>query len=125
MIAIDLDEDALAFAKENWESFEFEDQEIHFIHTNVEELRVENNCFYSGIIFSSLLIYLMSLLFNYLSLLGTTLLLEHTKPIDVVIMNPPFGTKKKGIDMVFLQKALEVSSCLYILKKINPTINFF
>lgn len=29
--------------------------------------------------------------------------------VDTVIMNPPFGTKKEGIDMVFLQKALEVS----------------
>lgn len=32
------------------------------------------------------------------------------EPVDVVIMNPPFGTKIKGIDMVFLQKAIEVSS---------------
>jgi predicted RNA methylase len=30
------------------------------------------------------------------------------EPVDMVIMNPPFGTKIKGIDMVFLQKAIEV-----------------
>ncbi|KAL6062438.1 Methyltransferase-like protein 5 [Balamuthia mandrillaris] len=29
--------------------------------------------------------------------------------IDTVIMNPPFGTKFKGIDMVFLQKALQMA----------------
>lgn len=30
------------------------------------------------------------------------------KKVDTVIMNPPFGTKKEGVDMLFLQKALEV-----------------
>lgn len=28
--------------------------------------------------------------------------------VDTVIMNPPFGTKNKGIDMIFLEKALQV-----------------
>lgn len=29
--------------------------------------------------------------------------------VDTIVMNPPFGTKSnKGIDMVFLKKALEV-----------------
>lgn len=28
--------------------------------------------------------------------------------LDTIIMNPPFGTKNKGIDMVFLKKAVEV-----------------
>ncbi len=30
------------------------------------------------------------------------------KPFDVVIMNPPFGTKNAGIDALFLEKALQV-----------------
>jgi len=30
--------------------------------------------------------------------------------VDTVIMNPPFGTKNKGIDLVFLEKALHVRS---------------
>jgi predicted RNA methylase len=28
--------------------------------------------------------------------------------VDTVIMNPPFGTKMKGIDSIFLEKAFEV-----------------
>ena len=39
--------------------------------------------------------------------------------VDTVIMNPPFGTKIKGIDMVFLEKALHVRhSALPILQPI-------
>lgn len=30
--------------------------------------------------------------------------------LDTIIMNPPFGTKNKGIDMVFLKKAVEVGT---------------
>ena len=34
---------------------------------------------------------------------------ENIKIVDTVIMNPPFGTKKrKGVDMVFLKKAIDV-----------------
>jgi len=31
--------------------------------------------------------------------------------VDTIVMNPPFGTKKnsKGIDMIFLKKAIEVN----------------
>ena len=32
--------------------------------------------------------------------------LEETSCIDTVLMNPPFGTKKKGIDVAFLKAAL-------------------
>lgn len=28
--------------------------------------------------------------------------------LDTIVMNPPFGTKNKGIDMIFLKKAIEV-----------------
>lgn len=31
-------------------------------------------------------------------------------PIDLVIMNPPFGTKEAGIDMVFLELAMKICS---------------
>ncbi|KAG9290009.1 hypothetical protein G9A89_010315 [Geosiphon pyriformis] len=38
--------------------------------------------------------------------------------IDTVIMNPPFGTKNKGVDMIFLKKAMEVSNnAVYSLHK--------
>jgi len=36
---------------------------------------------------------------------------------DVVIQNPPFGTKRRGTDMVFLSKALEVGRVVYSLHK--------
>lgn len=37
---------------------------------------------------------------------------------DVVVMNPPFGTKKnKGIDVIFLQQALRIAPTVYSLHK--------
>ncbi|CAM9502521.1 unnamed protein product, partial [Choristocarpus tenellus] len=30
--------------------------------------------------------------------------------VDTVIMNPPFGTRNSGIDMIFLEQALQVAS---------------
>lgn len=33
--------------------------------------------------------------------------------IDTVVMNPPFGTRKKGADMEFLSVALKVTPFLY------------
>lgn len=39
-----------------------------------------------------------------------------------VIMNPPFGTRRKGIDMVFLKAGFQVGSVVYSLHKANqPT----
>ena len=41
---------------------------------------------------------------------GVVEYLKRRACIDTVVMNPPFGTKNnKGIDMVFLQRAIEVS----------------
>ncbi|KAJ1524197.1 hypothetical protein ONE63_010718 [Megalurothrips usitatus] len=40
------------------------------------------------------------------------------KKFDTVIMNPPFGTKRKGIDMEFLQMALHLAkTAVYSLHK--------
>ena len=36
--------------------------------------------------------------------------------VDTVLMNPPFGTKKAGIDMVFLQVASKVILLIFILR---------
>ncbi len=36
---------------------------------------------------------------------------------DVTVMNPPFGTRVKGSDIVFLSKALKVSKIVYTLHK--------
>ncbi|CAG8554114.1 9663_t:CDS:2 [Ambispora gerdemannii] len=38
--------------------------------------------------------------------------------IDTIVMNPPFGTKNKGVDMIFLKKAVEVANnAVYSLHK--------
>ncbi|ORY99379.1 methyltransferase-like protein 5-like protein [Syncephalastrum racemosum] len=38
--------------------------------------------------------------------------------IDTIVMNPPFGTKNKGVDMVFLKKAIELAgTAVYSLHK--------
>jgi predicted RNA methylase len=31
-----------------------------------------------------------------------------SKQVDLVVMNPPFGTKEEGIDMKFMQKAMDI-----------------
>jgi putative methylase len=36
---------------------------------------------------------------------------------DVTIMNPPFGSWKRGLDMRFLKKAIEISKIVYSLHK--------
>ncbi|KAF7493390.1 Methyltransferase-like protein 5 [Sarcoptes scabiei] len=44
---------------------------------------------------------------------------RHFKPFDIVVMNPPFGTKNnKGIDVIFLKRALQLSTrSVYSLHK--------
>ncbi len=39
---------------------------------------------------------------------------------DTVIQNPPFGVQKKGADMVFLEKALELGDEVYSIHKGVP-----
>lgn len=44
--------------------------------------------------------------------------LEWRGNVDTVVMNPPFGTRKKGVDMDFLSMALKVASqAVYSLHK--------
>lgn len=35
--------------------------------------------------------------------------------LDTILMNPPFGTKLKGIDMVFLKKGIDVRNLRSVL----------
>ncbi|WP_176586668.1 METTL5 family protein [Sulfolobus acidocaldarius] len=46
--------------------------------------------------------------------------LEISKKVDTVIQNPPFGVVKQGMDMVFLRKALSISTTVYSIHKSNP-----
>ena len=44
---------------------------------------------------------------------------DFNRKVDVVIMNPPFGVKKRGADIVFLGKAFECAEVVYSLHKIE------
>ncbi len=41
------------------------------------------------------------------------------KRVDTVIQNPPFGVHKKGLDIIFLKKALEVADVVYTIHKLE------
>jgi len=93
VIGIDIDPNALSIAQENCEEFEVEN--IDFIMADIEKLRLNGSDFHSQ---------------NKNK--------NKKKPFDVVVMNPPFGTKNKGADMIFLQKAIELSTTtVYSLHK--------
>jgi putative methylase len=42
------------------------------------------------------------------------------KNIDTVIQNPPFGVQRRGADMKFLRKALELAKSVYSIHKVTP-----
>ena len=44
---------------------------------------------------------------------------DFNQKVDVVIQNPPFGTKTKHADKEFLEKAMSLSSTIYSLHKIT------
>ncbi|MCD6538593.1 50S ribosomal protein L11 methyltransferase [Candidatus Bathyarchaeota archaeon] len=44
---------------------------------------------------------------------------------DTVLMNPPFGTWRKGFDVKFLRKAIEISDVIYSLHKRSESVRLF
>jgi len=44
---------------------------------------------------------------------------------DTVLMNPPFGTWRRGADVRFLKKALEISNVIYSLHKQSDSVRLF
>jgi len=52
---------------------------------------------------------------NAAFLIGDIMIFD--EKIDVVIMNPPFGTKNKNIDTVFLLKAMDLAKTIYSFHK--------
>lgn len=90
-MSVDMDPDALAIARENIAQVEMED-EIQLVHAQissgapVEKREGEVEMFCPGSL---------------------------VRKFDTVIMNPPFGSWTKGIDMVFLETACQVSSIFF------------
>lgn len=93
VIAFDIDPAALAIAQQN--CVEFEVENIDFVLADIEKLQLKWN--------------------TTTSTKPTNSKNTKNKPFDVVVMNPPFGTKNKGIDMIFLQKAIEVCNEMPLL----------
>jgi len=44
---------------------------------------------------------------------------------DTALMNPPFGTWRRGADVKFLRKALEISDVVYSLHKQSDSVRLF
>lgn len=44
---------------------------------------------------------------------------DFNKKVDIVIQNPPFGTKRKHSDKIFLEKAMELGNRIYSIHKIT------
>ncbi|MBI3032569.1 methyltransferase [Candidatus Woesearchaeota archaeon] len=44
---------------------------------------------------------------------------KSTKNIDLIIQNPPFGTRNKHIDKVFLEKAMSLTKIIYSFHKLT------
>jgi len=44
---------------------------------------------------------------------------------DTTLMNPPFGTRRRGADIKFLKKALQISNVVYSLHKQSDSVRLF
>ena len=91
VIAVDVDENSLQVAKFNAQNLGFSDDTIYFVNQDVRHFEVQ------------------------------ALNIPHLQPmerINMVVMNPPFGTKDYvGIDAVFVEKALECAGTVYSMHK--------
>lgn len=52
--------------------------------------------------------------------LGDVSTLALRKSIDTLFTNPPFGVKKRGMDMVFLRKAMSIAKVIYSIHLAGP-----
>ena len=50
--------------------------------------------------------------------------LDIRSDFDTIVMNPPFGTRKAGIDTLFLKKALNCANVVYSLHKTSTREHF-
>lgn len=78
-MGVDIDQDALNIAQANLEDMELSHQ-VDLLRTRIVDTTSSSSC-----------------------------LDRFTHAFDTVIMNPPFGTKLAGIDMVFLERACHIA----------------
>ncbi|KAG0293294.1 Methyltransferase-like protein 5, partial [Dissophora globulifera] len=96
-VGFDIDPDAIAIAQENCEQFEVE---MDFILTDLSATPAPSNTDGEGASNSR----------------GPYEMMKGK--LDTILMNPPFGTKLKGIDMVFLKKGIDLANhAVYSLHK--------
>ncbi|KAG0344430.1 Methyltransferase-like protein 5 [Podila humilis] len=96
-VGFDIDPDAIAIARENCEEFEIE---MDFILTDLSAAPAP-------------------IIVNGSEVTTERGPYEMMKgKLDTILMNPPFGTKLKGIDMVFLKKGIDLANhAVYSLHK--------
>ena len=89
--------------------FEIDESAIKIAKENIESLELD-----------------VSIVSCDISEMGECILMEEDPPkrFDTVVMNPPFGTRVKGIDMTFLRKA--IASCeraVYTMHKTSTRLH--
>ncbi|SCZ90785.1 BZ3500_MvSof-1268-A1-R1_Chr1-3g02248 [Microbotryum saponariae] len=100
VLSVDIDSDALEIAKQNVEEIDMED-EIELVNARIGDI-AEDSSIGEGL--PSLEEYLANR--------------DGERRFDTVVMNPPFGSWRKGIDMVFLESACELAkTAVYSLNK--------
>ncbi|MFP4000306.1 MAG: METTL5 family protein [Thermoplasmata archaeon] len=50
-------------------------------------------------------------------------LMDISEMVDTVVMNPPFGSQKRGADLPFLKKAFQISDTIYTIHN-SATVEF-
>ena len=58
-------------------------------------------------------------------LLGDVHQLHLARKVDTVVMNPPFGTRHRGADVLFLKKAIEVGQVSALFSRSRSLAHFF
>ncbi|KDE06064.1 hypothetical protein MVLG_03616 [Microbotryum lychnidis-dioicae p1A1 Lamole] len=100
VLSVDIDSDALEIAKQNVEEIDMED-EIELVNARIGDI-AEDSSIGKGL--PSLEEYLANR--------------DRERRFDTVVMNPPFGSWRKGIDMAFLESACELAkTAVYSLNK--------
>lgn len=110
--AFEIDESAIEIAKENLENLEFEDV-VKIVHCDLSKLPD---------------VVTMSSSDNGEEEEGSTSPSPPPPPppkrFETIIMNPPFGTRTKGIDMLFLRKAIfSCSRAVYSMHKTSTRLH--